>query len=106
MASLNYALDLLSKHITITLVIGFLAGISTLATAIVLFYLYHAVFIYFLRPILLIYYLSNNIAHLSWALITGSTNRIGLGFAKELYSRAFNVLLYGRNMGLAVVTVY
>src|SRR3984893_12013911 len=99
MASLSCALDLLSQHITMTLVIGFLTAVGTLAASTVLFYLSRAVFVYFLRPTSLACYLSNDTAHPSWALITGSTDGIGLGFAKELCSRGFNVLLHGRNMG-------
>ena len=99
MASSSYASDLPSQHTTMSLAIGFLAGVGTLATAFVLFYLSRAVFVYFLRPTSLTCYLSNDTAHPSWALITGSTDGIGLGFAKELCSRGFNVLLHGRNMG-------
>lgn len=33
----------------------------------------------------------------SWALITGSTDGIGLAFAHELCARGFNVFLHGRN---------
>lgn len=33
----------------------------------------------------------------SYALITGATDGIGLGFAAELLSRGFNVILHGRN---------
>ncbi|EME80481.1 uncharacterized protein MYCFIDRAFT_30822 [Pseudocercospora fijiensis CIRAD86] len=32
-----------------------------------------------------------------WALVTGSSDGIGYGFAQELLSRGFNVLLHGRN---------
>jgi NADP-dependent 3-hydroxy acid dehydrogenase YdfG len=32
-----------------------------------------------------------------WALVTGASDGIGLGFAEELLSRGFNVLLHGRN---------
>jgi len=33
----------------------------------------------------------------SWALVTGATDGIGLGFAQELCQRGFNVILHGRN---------
>ena len=33
----------------------------------------------------------------SWALITGSSDGIGKGFAQELCRRGFNVILHGRN---------
>ena len=33
----------------------------------------------------------------SWALITGASDGIGLGFAQELAQRGFNVILHGRN---------
>ncbi|QIW96729.1 hypothetical protein AMS68_002247 [Peltaster fructicola] len=33
----------------------------------------------------------------SWALVTGSSDGIGRGFAEELLSRGFNVVLHGRN---------
>ncbi|MCJ1403124.1 hypothetical protein MMC11_006347 [Xylographa trunciseda] len=33
----------------------------------------------------------------SWALITGASDGIGYGFAEELCSRGFNVVLHGRN---------
>lgn len=33
----------------------------------------------------------------SWALVTGASDGIGLGFAQELCSRGFNVFLHGRN---------
>ncbi|KAK5175177.1 uncharacterized protein LTR77_000314 [Saxophila tyrrhenica] len=33
----------------------------------------------------------------SWALITGSSDGIGKGFAEELCSQGFNVILHGRN---------
>jgi 17beta-estradiol 17-dehydrogenase / very-long-chain 3-oxoacyl-CoA reductase len=33
----------------------------------------------------------------SWALITGSTNGIGEGFAHALCAKNFNVVLHGRN---------
>ncbi len=33
----------------------------------------------------------------SWALVTGASSGIGLGFAQELCSRGFDVVLHGRN---------
>ncbi|KAK5046828.1 hypothetical protein LTR84_007182 [Exophiala bonariae] len=33
----------------------------------------------------------------SWACVTGASDGIGLGFAEELPSRGFNVILHGRN---------
>ncbi|GAB7366659.1 hypothetical protein MBLNU230_g8642t1 [Neophaeotheca triangularis] len=33
----------------------------------------------------------------SWALVTGASNGIGRGFAEELCSRGFSVILHGRN---------
>lgn len=33
----------------------------------------------------------------SWALITGASSGIGFGFAQELCSRGFNVIIHGRN---------
>ncbi|KAK5173341.1 uncharacterized protein LTR77_002022 [Saxophila tyrrhenica] len=47
----------------------------------------------FFRPSQLHRYNHSN----SWACVTGSTDGIGLGFAKELASNGFNVLLHGRN---------
>ena len=34
----------------------------------------------------------------SWALVTGSTSGIGIGFAHELCHRGFNIVLHGRNL--------
>ncbi|KAJ6545218.1 hypothetical protein B0H19DRAFT_1212239 [Mycena capillaripes] len=33
----------------------------------------------------------------SWALVTGASDGIGLGFAQELASRGFNIILHGRS---------
>ena len=35
----------------------------------------------------------------AWALVTGASDGVGLGFAKELARNGFNVLLHGRNAG-------
>ncbi|KAI9872691.1 MAG: hypothetical protein M1830_001300 [Pleopsidium flavum] len=48
----------------------------------------------YLRPSSLPRYLHGDDA---WALVTGSSDGIGLGFAQELCHRSFNVILHGRN---------
>ncbi|MCJ1240322.1 hypothetical protein MMC14_008323 [Varicellaria rhodocarpa] len=35
----------------------------------------------------------------AWALVTGASDGIGLGFAKELARNGFNIVLHGRNAG-------
>jgi short-subunit dehydrogenase len=67
---------------------------STLYT---LYCLFLVLYDYFVRPTSISRYLSTDPAHPSWALVTGSSDGIGLGFAHELCSRGFNVLLHGRN---------
>ncbi|EMC91222.1 hypothetical protein BAUCODRAFT_80496 [Baudoinia panamericana UAMH 10762] len=49
----------------------------------------------FVRPSLLQTYCHSPSG--SWALVTGSSDGIGRGFAEELLDRGFNVLLHGRN---------
>jgi short-subunit dehydrogenase len=49
----------------------------------------------FLRPSSLSRYLHKGKE--SWALVTGSSDGIGLGFAQELCKNGFNVILHGRN---------
>lgn len=49
-----------------------------------------------------IYLLPSTLPHYNpsgknWALVTGATDGIGLGFCQELCSRGFNVILHGRN---------
>ncbi|KAH8433493.1 putative short chain dehydrogenase/reductase [Aspergillus melleus] len=52
----------------------------------------------YLLPSSLPQYLSSNPnAAESWALITGSTAGIGFGFAQELLSRGFNVIIHGKD---------
>ncbi|KAJ7249786.1 hypothetical protein B0H12DRAFT_1121761 [Mycena haematopus] len=40
---------------------------------------------------------SSTSEHRSWALITGASDGIGLGFAHELASEGFNIILHGRS---------
>ncbi|KAF7346671.1 NAD(P)-binding protein [Mycena sanguinolenta] len=40
---------------------------------------------------------SSTSEHRSWALITGASDGIGLGFAHELASKGFNIILHGRS---------
>lgn len=47
----------------------------------------------YLRPSKLPQYLEKD----SWALVTGASDGIGLGFAEELCQRGFNVIIHGRN---------
>jgi 17beta-estradiol 17-dehydrogenase / very-long-chain 3-oxoacyl-CoA reductase len=42
-------------------------------------------------------YVSQEPGQASWALVTGASDGIGLGFAKELCSRGVNIILHGRN---------
>ncbi|KAF4549368.1 Very-long-chain 3-oxoacyl-CoA reductase-like protein [Elsinoe fawcettii] len=51
---------------------------------------------HFLRPYNLSKYKSGGKGE-PWALVTGSSDGIGLGFAEELASQGFNVILHGRN---------
>jgi 17beta-estradiol 17-dehydrogenase / very-long-chain 3-oxoacyl-CoA reductase len=53
---------------------------------------------YFLYPSTLHRYLGDQQGERSWALVTGGTDGIGEGFAHELYSHGFNVVLHGRNV--------
>jgi short-subunit dehydrogenase len=60
--------------------------------------IYNAFFIlwlYFLRPSQLHKYRDANLS--SWALVTGSSDGIGLELARELLAQGFNVLVHGRN---------
>lgn len=70
----------------------------TLAGAATSFYLFtqfaRHLYIY-LRPSFIGKYRSKDKE--TWALVTGASDGIGLGFAEELCSRGFNVFLHGRN---------
>ncbi|KAJ5114345.1 hypothetical protein NUU61_000104 [Penicillium alfredii] len=51
----------------------------------------------FLLPTTLTKRYNNNADQPNWALVTGATDGIGLGFSQELCARGFNVILHGRN---------
>lgn len=74
-----------------------LACIGLLYSLKTLYHLLGLTWVYFIRPTSVSRYLSTDPSHASWALVTGSTDGIGLGFSHELCSRGFNVLLHGRN---------
>ena len=54
--------------------------------------------LYFLYPSTLHRYLRDHQGQKSWALVTGASGGIGEGFAHELCSHGFNVVLHGRNV--------
>ncbi|KAJ6545215.1 hypothetical protein B0H19DRAFT_1266681 [Mycena capillaripes] len=83
---------------------------STLATVLTAFgsliatyYAYQLLcflYLYFLHRSTISRYLASESSALgnhSWALITGASGGIGLGFAQELASRGFNIILHGRS---------
>ncbi|KAF2807714.1 NAD(P)-binding protein [Mytilinidion resinicola] len=74
-----------------------LACIGLLYSVKISYHLVDLLWVYFIRPTSISRYLSTDPSHPSWALVTGSTDGIGLGFSHELCSRGFNVLLHGRN---------
>jgi 17beta-estradiol 17-dehydrogenase / very-long-chain 3-oxoacyl-CoA reductase len=78
---------------------SFFKSAATIVGAITLTKLvYNASFIlwlYFLRPSQLHKYRDANLS--SWALVTGSSDGIGLELARELLAQGFNVLIHGRN---------
>ena len=69
---------------------GALTGAYVIRNAVSFFYPY-------LRPSSLHRYLRDHQGQKSWALITGASDGIGLGFAQELCAHGFNVILHGRN---------
>src|ERR1700712_245755 len=52
---------------------------------------------FFLRRSSFSRYISSDDKSPTWALVTGASDGIGLGFAHELCSRGINVILHGRN---------
>ncbi|KAK4989187.1 hypothetical protein LTR50_003401 [Elasticomyces elasticus] len=68
-------------------------GIATIAYFVGNFY--SSIYLHFIRRSKLHRYLREDGS--AWALVTGSSDGIGKGFAEELCSRGFNVLLHGRN---------
>lgn len=61
-------------------------------------HLKNAAMLYFLYPSALHRYLRDHHGRKSWALVIGASNGIGEGFAYELCSHGFNVVLHGRHV--------
>jgi 17beta-estradiol 17-dehydrogenase / very-long-chain 3-oxoacyl-CoA reductase len=55
--------------------------------------IFHALF----RPSSFARYTSSDPTAQTWALVTGASDGIGLGFARELCARGVNVIIHGRN---------
>ena len=71
------------------------AALGSLWSAYQLFRLTNFIYLHFLRSSSLSRYKSDSPA--AWALVTGSSDGIGKGFAEELCHQGFNVIIHGRN---------
>ncbi|WPH04987.1 short chain dehydrogenase [Acrodontium crateriforme] len=78
-----------------TSVMTALASVGGLWGAYQLQKLASVVYLHFLRPCSIDQYAKGSTS--TWALVTGSSDGIGKGFAEELCQRGFNVVLHGRN---------
>lgn len=72
-----------------------LAAVGGLWASYKLYSLASFTYYHFLRPYNLNKYKEGLGSH--WALVTGASDGIGFGFAQELASQGFNVILHGRN---------
>ena len=73
-----------------------LAAVGSIWASYQLYRLANFTWYHFLRPYNLQKYKEGVIGS-PWALVTGSSDGIGVGFAEELASQGFNVILHGRN---------
>lgn len=74
-----------------------LAAIGAFYSTSLLYSLCSFTYLHFLRPSQLCRYAKAPGGTPAWALITGSSDGLGLGFAAELLANGFNVILHGRN---------
>ncbi|ETN41102.1 uncharacterized protein HMPREF1541_03037 [Cyphellophora europaea CBS 101466] len=75
-----------------------LAAVGAIYTTRLLFHLSSFAYLQYLRPSRLHSYTKAPDGNPAWALITGSSDGLGLGFATELLAGGFNVILHGRNL--------
>jgi 17beta-estradiol 17-dehydrogenase / very-long-chain 3-oxoacyl-CoA reductase len=73
-----------------------LAAVGSIWASYQLYRLANFTYYHFLKPYNLQKYKEGVIGS-PWALVTGASDGIGLGFAEELASQGFNVILHGRN---------
>jgi 17beta-estradiol 17-dehydrogenase / very-long-chain 3-oxoacyl-CoA reductase len=90
-------LDRLRQHGPHSALLRGLAILGSLYTVQLLTKAASFVYLHFLRPNKLRAYAAAPDGSPAWALITGSSDGLGLGFASELLNKGFNVILHGRN---------